>query len=83
VAGGLATYLNTEPVLLRIAFLILSLANGLGLILYLLLWLLVPAEGTQSADARSQVRENASDIRVTTGRVAQQVVSQVRTIFQK
>ncbi len=42
-AVGRAT--NTDPVLWRVLFAVFSLAGGLGLVLYLLGWLLIPAEG--------------------------------------
>ena len=40
VCGGLADYLNIDPVLVRLAFVVLFLASGLGLVVYLLLWAL-------------------------------------------
>lgn len=42
VCGGLAEYLNVDPVLVRLAFVVLGLASGVGLVLYVLLWLLMP-----------------------------------------
>lgn len=42
VAGGLARYFGIDPVVFRIAFVVLALAGGSGILLYLLAWLLVP-----------------------------------------
>ena len=42
VCGGLAEYLNTDPVLVRLAFVVLGLASGVGLVMYVLLWILLP-----------------------------------------
>jgi phage shock protein C len=44
VCGGLGRYLGVDPVLLRIAFVILALANGLGLIAYVVAWVAIPEE---------------------------------------
>jgi phage shock protein C len=44
VCGGLGRYLGLDPVLLRIAFVILAVAGGGGLIIYLLGWILMPEE---------------------------------------
>jgi phage shock protein C len=44
VCGGLGRYLGVDPVLLRIAFIILALANGLGLIGYVVAWVAIPEE---------------------------------------
>ena len=46
VCGGLGRYLGIDPVLLRVAFIILALANGLGLIAYVVAWVAIPEEGT-------------------------------------
>ena len=44
VCSGLASYLNVDPALVRIVFAILTLGGwGLGLLLYIGLWILVPA----------------------------------------
>ncbi len=42
VAGGFADYLNVDPVLIRLAFVALSLLGGVGALLYLVAWLIVP-----------------------------------------
>jgi phage shock protein C len=44
VCGGLGRHLGVDPVLLRIAFIILALANGLGLIAYVVAWVAIPEE---------------------------------------
>jgi len=62
VAGGLAAYLNIDPVLVRIGLVILTMFNGLGLILYLALWLLLPNEDSVAPDAGAQVRENVAEM---------------------
>lgn len=42
VAGGLGEYFNIDPVLVRIIFVALALVHGLGILLYVLFWLIVP-----------------------------------------
>ena len=49
VAGGLARHLDIDPVILRVAFVVLAFFGGAGLILYGACWLLVPEEGHDSA----------------------------------
>ena len=44
VCGGLAQYLNTDPTLIRVLFVVLALLGGPGLVIYLLMWILVPEE---------------------------------------
>lgn len=44
VCGGLAKHLGIDPLLVRIFFVLLIFANGIGIILYLILLILVPLE---------------------------------------
>lgn len=49
VAAGFGRYLDVDPVLVRLAFVVLCFANGLGLLLYLASWALIPKEGVVAA----------------------------------
>jgi phage shock protein PspC (stress-responsive transcriptional regulator) len=42
VCGGLGEWLEIDPVFFRVAFILLALAGGLGILVYLVLWLVVP-----------------------------------------
>ena len=44
VAGGLGRYLGIDPVVLRIAFVLLALSGGSGVLLYLIAWIAIPVE---------------------------------------
>jgi phage shock protein C len=44
VCGGLAQYFNTEATLIRILFVVLALLGGPGLVIYLVMWIIVPVE---------------------------------------
>jgi phage shock protein PspC (stress-responsive transcriptional regulator) len=48
VCGGIGAYLNTDPVLFRILFVILTITYGIGFFLYLALWIALPAANTDS-----------------------------------
>lgn len=49
VAGGLARHLDIDPVIVRVAVVVLTLFGGAGLLVYGGLWLLVPEEGSERA----------------------------------
>jgi phage shock protein PspC (stress-responsive transcriptional regulator) len=51
VASGIAAYVGVDAVIIRIAFVILTLVGGLGIPLYLASWLLVPEEGAKQSIA--------------------------------
>lgn len=42
VAAGLGDHLDVDPVLVRLAFVLLVFANGFGLLAYLVCWLVIP-----------------------------------------
>lgn len=44
VCGGIAEYLALDPTIVRVIWVILSLAGGPGLILYIILAMVVPEE---------------------------------------
>lgn len=52
VAGGLARHLDLDPVVLRVAFVVLAFFGGAGVLLYGAGWLLVPEEGSEEATVR-------------------------------
>jgi phage shock protein C len=45
VASGLAEYFQVDPLFVRVAFVALAFAGGAGLVLYLVLWVLMPPPG--------------------------------------
>ena len=42
VCGGLAEYFNVDTTVIRVLFLVLTLFGGSGLVIYLVMWILVP-----------------------------------------
>jgi phage shock protein PspC (stress-responsive transcriptional regulator) len=44
VAAGLGRYLDVDPVLVRLGFVLLTFVNGLGVLFYLACWLVMPRE---------------------------------------
>ena len=44
VCGGLAQYFNTDATLIRVLFVVFALLGGPGLVVYVVLWIVVPEE---------------------------------------
>ena len=42
VAGGLAHYLSTDPVIVRLVFVVLAVFGGGGILAYIVAWLVIP-----------------------------------------
>ena len=56
VSGGLADYLNIDPVIVRIAFVLLAIFGGSGVLIYIILWIVIPEQkylfGTDLGDGQ-------------------------------
>lgn len=59
MAAGLAHRLRIDPFPIRAAFVVLALARGAGVLLYLVLWAISVEEAPASAEARSGARQIA------------------------
>lgn len=57
VAAGIARYVDVDPVIIRIGFIILALFKGLGFVAYAACWVLMPDDGT--APARNEAQSGA------------------------
>lgn len=63
VCAGLGDYFNFDPNLIRLLFVVLAVAPGIGIPAYILLWLLVPEEEErEDATLGERIREGADDI---------------------
>lgn len=51
LCGGVAEHWGVDPVLVRVAWVLLALSGGVGVVLYLAGWLLIPVQGRDTAPA--------------------------------
>jgi phage shock protein C len=57
VSGGLAEYSGIDAVLWRVGFVALTLAGGAGVVIYLLLWVLMPAGPPRAGEQPSPLEQ--------------------------
>jgi phage shock protein C len=62
VCGGIATYLGVDSVFVRLAFLLLIFASGIGVILYVALMILMPSEASINRPHSEEAQENIGQI---------------------
>ncbi|NJN65957.1 MAG: PspC domain-containing protein [Chloroflexaceae bacterium] len=55
VCGGLGEYFGVDPVMVRFIFVLVTFTSGLGLPVYLLLWVLMPRQSQATASPAPQV----------------------------
>jgi len=73
VCGGLAAYLDIDPVLVRLAFVILLLASGIGFAIYLVLWIVMPREATAGESDAVVMQDNIKELKETVSANADKV----------
>lgn len=62
VCGGLGTYLGLDPTFIRFFFVLLAIANGVGVLIYFLLWIILPLEGQGEFATGETIRAGAEEI---------------------
>jgi phage shock protein C len=62
VCAGMGDYLSVDPVFIRILFIVLALGPGFGVLLYLILWIVVPLEDTAGASWRDDIPRSGEEI---------------------
>jgi phage shock protein PspC (stress-responsive transcriptional regulator) len=75
VCGGLARYLNVDVTVIRLVMILLVFANGIGILIYLVMTLIVPLEGSKSAQPRETMRENVEEMKKTAGELREEIRS--------
>ena len=63
VCGGLARYFSIDPTIVRVIFILLIFANGLGILAYLILAILMPKESSSETTPETTVKENVAEIK--------------------
>lgn len=63
VCGGLASYLMIDPVLVRLAFLLLLFASGIGFPIYLILWVIMPRGATMGESEAVVLQDNLKELK--------------------
>lgn len=67
VASGIGRHLGVDPALIRVAFVVLTLAGGSGVLVYLIAWLVIPEEPVEATGAPTQASPNAAGLRLVAG----------------
>ena len=55
VCAGLAAYFGVDPTLVRLAFALVTVFGGFGVLLYLFAWVVIPEEGGDGSSIAENV----------------------------
>ncbi|PIR86083.1 hypothetical protein COU14_00880 [Candidatus Kaiserbacteria bacterium CG10_big_fil_rev_8_21_14_0_10_44_10] len=95
VASGLARYFDIDPVIVRLIFVVSIFFNGLGILAYIILWLVVPVATTTAEkyamrgervtlkDITERVKKNIQSIEETDFETANGIWKNLRNILDK
>lgn len=84
VSSGLAAYFGADPLYVRLAFILLTFANGLGLLVYAVLWLVIPKAETNAQKLQMRGRPNTiAEIQELSNEKAQGIRAQGRTTWNR
>jgi phage shock protein C len=72
IAGGLGEYLNIDPIIIRIIIVLITIFHGIGLLIYIIMWIVIPEEPysdfftenkfEEPSDIGQNIKEEASKV---------------------
>jgi len=88
VCGGLAEYFAIDPVIVRLIFVLVTLTSGIGLLVYPILWMVMPRAGAAAGGAQlfphdaEEWRRRAQAFGEEASQVGQQFSREVREVLR-
>ena len=62
ICGGLSEYFNVDSSLVRLIFILISFTGGSGLLIYIVLWVIIPRNSSFEQKPESKIKESAKEI---------------------
>ncbi len=80
VCAGLADYFEIDETLVRVIFVLLFIGGGSGLLIYLILWLVIPKEGKENKKVNweENVKEFTQDVSKKAKTVAKEIKKEIK-----
>jgi len=75
VCGGLAKYFDMDPTIVRVLAVLLIFANGLGILAYIIMAIVVPLEGSKVATPKETMKENVEEMKETASELGREARS--------
>ncbi len=73
VCGGLAEYFEVDATLVRLLFVVATIFGGVGLLPYVILWVVIPTESSVRPISEETIKANAEEIKEKAEKFASQV----------
>ncbi len=72
IAGGLGDYIGVDPVIIRIILILITIINGIGILVYIIMWIVIQEEpsnisakmnpGVDTGESKSDESTNSNSI---------------------
>lgn len=79
VCGGVGEYFNVDPTIVRLGFAVATLAGGLGPVLYLIMWIVVPRRSRLDLPPNETAREAVEEVK----QQAERGVQEARSAYER
>lgn len=73
VCGGLAQYFDMDSTVVRLVFALIVIYGGTGLLLYIILWIVVPSESSVDLPKEKIIEENKEEIKQEVNKVVKKI----------
>ncbi|MBL7036784.1 PspC domain-containing protein [Candidatus Microgenomates bacterium] len=70
VAGGLGDFFSTDPVFIRIMFVLMSVFGGGGVFIYIILWIVIPSKSKLGKPSEEYIQENVEELKTKSQEIA-------------
>lgn len=78
VCGGLGEYFNIDSTIVRLLFALIMIYGGSGLILYIILWIVVPTKSETVKSSEEVIKKNTEEIKEKVGSAINKVESDTK-----
>lgn len=62
VCAGLGEFFSIDPIIIRVFFILLTLFGGGGMLIYIILWLIIPSSLNKSEVTEDSIKKGANEI---------------------
>ncbi len=73
ICGGLGEYFNVDPVIVRVIFVLLAFADAIGVVAYLILWIIVPLREKAGLPPKDAAKEGIQELRDQAEKLSKEV----------
>lgn len=83
VCGGMAEYFNIDSSIVRLIFIFVLLYGGSGLLVYLILWVVLPSSSSLDLSSDEVISKNTQEIKEKVEKSAQGIKREIKSDTKK